>query len=92
MQLLHAQSKYLVVQKDAQVGKIKAFQKFKNENELQQYLSNLQQQYIAKGYLEFSIDSTQRKSDSLIAFLHVGEQYEIKNKQPSVKKERIMRL
>ncbi|MFN8284816.1 MAG: hypothetical protein U0U67_16450 [Chitinophagales bacterium] len=88
MQLLHAQSKYLVVQKDAQVGKIKAFQKFKNENELQQYLSNLQQQYIAKGYLEFSIDSTQRKSDSLIAFLHVGEQYEIKNKQPSVKKRK----
>lgn len=86
-QFLVAQTSYLRFEKDAPFAKIKSSQKFKNESALQSYLNGLQQQYIAKGYLEFSIDSTQKKSDSLIAFLHFGEKYEIKNKQQSAKKK-----
>ena len=88
VQFLQAQSHYLYIVKDAPTAKIKSFQKFKNEAEIIQFLDILKKQYIKNGFLEFSIDSTQNKSDSLIAFLHVGEKYEIKNKQTATKKQK----
>ena len=78
-QNLSAQNVRLFIQSDALPIKIKSKQNFKNEKDVQEYLSNTQQKLIHKGYLEASFDSTQKKHDSIFTWLHIGKKYNVKH-------------
>lgn len=86
--LIKAQSQILCIKKDASIGKIKSIQKFKNEQDLQKYFIVLKKQFLVNGYLEFSVDSVQKKNDTTFAFIHVGNNYNIQSKNLASKKSK----
>ncbi len=74
-QNLYAQKLFLFQDKNSLT--IKNPQQFKSAADIQNYLVNLQQQQIGKGYWEFSVDSVLQKNDTLLAYLHTGNHYTI---------------
>jgi outer membrane protein assembly factor BamA len=54
---------------------IKIKSKFKNVNEAEKYMSDKVIHYRKDGFSEANIDSTNYKKDTLVFYLHTGEQY-----------------
>ncbi|MCB0508225.1 MAG: hypothetical protein R2739_00975 [Chitinophagales bacterium] len=72
-----AQKLFLKIETDATPIHYKENRKYKSENDINQYLKNLQQKYIYQGFLEASIDSTNKHNDTLFAFVHLGKKYDV---------------
>jgi outer membrane translocation and assembly module TamA len=76
---LYGQSIHLRLEKDTAFSKIKSKRTFKNDTEADQFLSDTRSQLIHLGYWEASFDTIYKRQDTLLAFLHIGPKYEVRN-------------
>lgn len=70
---------HLRLEKDTVFSKIKSKRTFKNDTEAGQFLADTKSQLIRLGYWEASFDTIYRQNDTLVAFLHIGQKYEVRN-------------
>ena len=85
---VYGQNIHLLIYKDTLSPKIKSKQIFKSEKEIQQFLKDTKQKLISHGYLEASVDSIQKKQDSIFAWFHTGKKYSITNAVVSTEKRK----
>ncbi len=78
---MHAQSVKLILFSDSVNISSKVKHNFKSIQEVNQYLKGYQRSWIAKGYLEASLDSVHKHGDTLEAYLHLGKRYEFSSSE-----------